>query len=144
MQGFIVEGANRPGEFARVTAAIAARGINLYACCLAFGERGAAAYLAQDEPGVRTALTEDGIGFREIPVLTASLEDRPGTAAAASKRLADAGVNLELFVPVDTRDGRVIVAIGVDRLEDARRALGDQLTQWSVPAGTAQAGSASR
>lgn len=144
MQAFIVEAANRPGEFARHTAAIATRGINLYAMCLSWGDRGAAAFIPSDEAGCRTALRDSGIAFREVPVLTCWLEDRPGTAATASKRLADAGINLELFAPVDTRDGKVIVALGVDKVEEARRVLSDQLIQWMVPAGTAEKVGATR
>jgi hypothetical protein len=133
MQAFIVEATNRPGEFARQTAAIAARGINLYGYCITLGTRGASAFLGHDEAGVRSGLNDAGIAFREVPVVTAWLEDKPGTAAAISKKLADAGVNIELFVPLDLKDGKATMAIGVDNVEAARRVLSDQLTEWMVP-----------
>lgn len=140
MQAFIVEGPNTPGEFARHAAAIAARGINLYAVSLAAGDRGADAFLAADEAGVRSALTDAGIGYREVSVITISLEDRPGTAADAAQRLSDAGVNIELFAPVDVRGGTATILVGVDRLEEAQRALSDRLTEWMVPAAAATGG----
>jgi hypothetical protein len=134
MQAFMVEAANRPGELAREAEAIAARGINIEAISLSFGDRGGTAFLAHDEAGARSALTAAGIGFREVPVLTIALEDQPGTAAAAARRLADAGVNIELFAPVDYGAGRkATIAIGVDKIEEARRALSDQLTEWTLP-----------
>ncbi|MGH2382996.1 MAG: hypothetical protein ACRDG7_17485 [Candidatus Limnocylindria bacterium] len=144
MQAFIVESANRPGELAREAESIASRGINLEVICLGLGERGGSAFLAQDEAGVRSALTDAGIGFREVPILTIGLEDRPGEAARTARRLADAGVNIELFAPVDYGAGhKATIAIGVDKLEAARRALADQLTEWMVPAGASAGGSVS-
>jgi hypothetical protein len=135
MQAFIVEAANKPGEFARHTEAIAKRGINLSsAICLGMGDRGAGAFLAADEAGLRAALNDGGFGYREVPVVTARLRDQPGTAMEAARRLADAGVNIDLFAPVDSEGGDVIAAIGVDNVNEAQKALGDLHVQWSPAA----------
>ena len=134
MQAFIIEAPNRPGELARVADKIAARGINIEAFSLGFGTAGALAFLASDEKGLRSALADGGITPKEIPVVTISLEDKPGTIAKAAQRLADAGVNIEFLAPVDFTAGRkATVAIGVDKVEAARTALSDQLTEWTVP-----------
>ena len=133
MQAFIIESANRPGEFARQAQAIAAHDINVAAICLGIGSRGGAAFLARDESGVRSALKTAGLLYHEVPVLTVWLEDKPGTAASTAKKLADAGVNIELFAPVQYSDGRATIAIGVDKVEEARRVLSPQLTEWMVP-----------
>ena len=126
MQWFIVEAANRPGEFARHAEEIAQRGINLgNVACLGFGDRGGAAFYATDEAGLRSALSDAGIGFREVTAVTARLDDKPGTVAEAARRLGDAGVNIELLVPTGMDDKQVAVAIGVDNAERARTALGD-------------------
>jgi hypothetical protein len=138
MQWFIVEAANKPGEFARHASAIAKRGINLNnVICLGIGDRGGAAFYSTDEAGVRSALNEAGIAFREVSVLEVELDDRPGTVADAAKRLGDAGVNIELIAPTGMSGGKVTVALGVDKLDAARTALGDLLTTTSgVTAGT--------
>jgi hypothetical protein len=133
MQAFIIETANRPGEFARQASAIAQRDINVAAICLGLGSRGGSAFLARDESGVRSALTGAGLEYHEVPVVTVWLEDRPGTAAKTAKKLADAGVNIELFAPVQYTDGKSTIAIGVDKIEEARRVLSDQLIEWTVP-----------
>lgn len=133
MQAFILESANRPGEFARQAEAIATRDINVAAIALGIGTRGGAAFLARDESGVRSALSTAGLTYHEVPVLTIWLEDKPGTAAKTAKKLADAGVNIELFAPVDYTDGKATIAIGVDKIEEAKRVLSPQLTEWQVP-----------
>jgi hypothetical protein len=133
MQAFIVESANKPGELARIASAIAQRGINLYVFSLGLGPRGGSAFLATDEAGVKNALTGAGIEYREIPVLAISLEDQPGTAAATAQKLADAGVNIELFAPVQSSEGKVTIVLGVDKIEDAQKLLADQFIEWKVP-----------
>ena len=89
--------------------------------------------LTRNESAIRRALKETRLPYKEVPVLTIALEDRPGTAAKAAKKLADAGVNIELFAPVQYADGTATIAIGVDKIEEARRVLSDQLTEWMVP-----------
>ena len=140
MQAFITEAANKPGEFARHAEAIAKKGINLSGVvCLGLGDRGGAAFMAADESGLRTALNEGGFAFREIPIVTVAIEDRPGAAAEAARKLADAGVNIDLMAGVGMTDNKVTLAIGVDKVDEAKRALGDLVTEWSasrITAGT--------
>ena len=122
MQWFIAEGSNKPGELARHAEAIATRGINLSnVICLGVGDRGTAAFHAKDEAGLRTALNDAGIAFREVQVLTAELEDKPGSVASAARSLGDAGVNIELVAPVGMSDQKVTVAFGVDNVGEARK-----------------------
>lgn len=138
MQWFIAEAANKPGEFARHADAIAKRGINLSnVICLGIGDRGGAAFAAKDEAGLRAAFNDAGIAYREVSVLTADLEDKPGTVASAARSLGDAGVNIELIAPVGMSDQKVTVAFGVDNVEAARTALGSLLTRETTGAGTA-------
>lgn len=133
MQAFIIESANQPGELARQASVIAKRDINVYPFSLGLGSHGGCAYLATDEAGLKSALTDAGIKFREVSVLPIWLENRPGTAAMTAQKLADAGVNIELFAPVHYTDGKATFVIGVDKIADAKRVLTDQLTQWEVP-----------
>jgi hypothetical protein len=144
MQGFIVELANRPGELARVADTIATRGINVEAFGLSYGKTGAATFLSYDETGIRNALDTGGFTYREVPLVTIWLEDKPGQVAWAAKRLGDAGVNIELFAPVEYgTDHKATIAIGVDKVDAARRVLSDHLTEWRIPE-KALAGAVSR
>ena len=138
MQAFITEAGNQPGEFARHAEAIAKRGVNLSGVvCLGLGDRGGGAFMAADESGLRTALNEAGLSFREIPIVTVAIDDKPGTIAEAARKLADAGVNIDLLAGVGMTDNKVTVAIGVDKVDEARRALGDLVTEWSASRVTA-------
>jgi hypothetical protein len=134
MKAFVIEAANRPGELARVSELIAGRGINIEAFSLGYGTNGALAFLSHDEKGLGMALNSDGITYKEVPVLTIWLEDKVGAVAKTTRKLADAGVNIEFFAPVDFQaDRRATIAIGVDKIDAARTALSDQLIEWAIP-----------
>lgn len=113
---------DRPGELAKVAAALAGKGVNIDAISAhtAFG-KGYVAVLPAEPGRARDALKGAGLTFTERTVLTVQLEDRPGTLAELAKRLGAAGVNITSVVPLGTMAGRVQLAIGVDELEKARR-----------------------
>jgi hypothetical protein len=137
MQWFIVEALNRPGEYARHAEEIASRDINLAnVVCLGIGDRGGAAFYAKDEAGLRSALNDAGIGFREISTVMARLDDKPGTVADAARCLGDAGVNIELLAPMGMDGSKVTVVFGVDKVEQARTALGDLATSPAMSGAT--------
>jgi hypothetical protein len=131
MNAFVVEVKNQPGEMARVTQALAARDVNLLVSSFGLGDQFAVAFVPNDAERARSALTDAGESFREIPIITVRMEDVPGQAAATSRKLADAGINIELWLLVDSRRDSFTVAIGADNLEKAREVLSDQITEFN-------------
>lgn len=131
MNAFVIELKNIPGEMVRVTETLAEKGINVLPCGFGTADQFLLGLVAADEDRSRTALKGAGIPFRELPVVTVSLEDRPGTAAATNRVLADRGVNIEAFFPVGCEEGRYTFALCVDDVETARRALGDQVVEFT-------------
>lgn len=126
MNAFVVEMENRPGELARLAEAVADKAINITAIgAAASGSSGAIGFLTNDEEGTRQALDQVGIAYRSVELVSAALEDRPGTLAQAARRLADAGVNIELLLGTGTSGSRVTVVFGVDDASAARQALGE-------------------
>jgi hypothetical protein len=130
VNAFVFQLPNRPGELAKVTEALAARGINLLVYDLGPGDQAGIALVTSDEEATGSTLGDLGVAFRETPVLTVRMEDKPGQAASTSRRLADAGVNIELWLPVDTSPDNFVVALGVDNTATARKAVSEQLTGW--------------
>jgi hypothetical protein len=126
MNGFIVDLKNEPGSLAKLTEAIAAKGINITAFSGATsGGCGAAALLTNDEEGTRRTLADAGFTTREIEVASTSIEHKPGGLAAVARKLADAGVNIEAaFVTGVTDDGNPTVAFLTDQPAKAKSILG--------------------
>jgi len=126
MQAFIVDLPNRPGSLADVAEALGAGGINITATsATTSGSAGTVAFSADDDAGARSVLQAHGWTFREVELVVASLEHRPGSLGAAARSLADAGVNLESMFATGMDGGRVQIAFGVSDAGAARAALGD-------------------
>lgn len=126
MRAFIVDLQNRPGGLAGLAEAIAERGINITgivgATC---GGSGSVGLITNDEASTRTVLDGGSFSYRQIDLVSASLENQPGTLATAARRLADAGVNIELLLPTDVEGSKISVAFGVDNASAAQQALGE-------------------
>lgn len=126
MQAFIVDLANRPGSLAAVCEALGARGINISGTAgAAAGEVGSLAFTADDHAGARSVLDAHGWSYREVEMVVAALEHRPGSLGAAARRMADAGVNLDTMFATGMDGDKMLIAFGVSDPAAARAALGD-------------------
>jgi len=127
MNAFIVELKNKPGELARVTEAIAQKGINILgftgATC---GDSGSIVLLTNDESGTKSALQGVGAQARAVELVVASLANEPGTLAMLARSLADAGVNIEAALPTGMEGGKINVAFATDNPAKARQAIGER------------------
>ncbi len=126
MQAFIVDLANRPGTLADVCEALGAGGINITGTAGSVaGSGGSLAFTAEDHAGARATLNAGGWTYREVELVVAAVEHRPGTLGAAARRIADAGVNVDTMFVTGMDDGKVLIAFGVSDPAAARAALGD-------------------
>ena len=132
MSVFTVDLKNQPGELARLCEAMAGRGINLVLSAAARGEQGTVVFIADDEASAETVLQEADIGYTMRPALTIRMENQPGSGAATFRKLADAGVNAELLLPVRVSDELFFAVICVDDQDKARDALGAQVVPGSL------------
>jgi hypothetical protein len=131
VNGFTVDLHNSPGEMARVTKALVDHGVNVLIFGIGTNSYGTVGFVANNEDRARSAFDEDSIGYQEIPIVTVQMRDVPGQAALVCQKLADAGINIELWLPVDTRADHFIVAVGVDSLDGAQQTLQDQIVEWN-------------
>ena len=113
---------DRPGTLARASDALGRAGINIegaagYVC----GGQGTYHVLVSETERARRALIDAGFEIQaERQVAVSPIEDRPGAAAALLRRVADAGVNVDLmYLAVD---GRLV--LGGEDVAGIRAALG--------------------
>ena len=125
MNLFIVDLKDQPGTLAGLAEALAQKGVNIESISgIVTGGTGSVALLTNDEDSSRKALSEAGYTVREKEVATIALEHKPGTFAAAAKKLADAGINVTAVLPIPMADGKVGVAFATDQPAKARELLG--------------------
>jgi hypothetical protein len=127
MSAFIVELDNRPGQLARLCEAMAGSGVNLLLCATTHGDRGFIAFIADDETAAQTVLEKAGIEYLMRPAVTVKMENQPGAGAATFRKLADAGVNVDLLLPVRISEGEFYAVICADDPAAAENALGGQV-----------------
>jgi hypothetical protein len=127
MSAFTVEFDNQPGELARLCEALAARGVNIVVCGAAHGDAGTVAFIADDEMAARAALDGAGIEYDEHDALTVRMDNLPGAGATTFRKLADAGVNVNLLLPVRVSTDEFLAVICADDFASAASALGDQV-----------------
>jgi hypothetical protein len=121
---FIVDLKNNPSELARVTEAIAQKGIDITAFSASTcGDSGTLALVTSDDAGTQRALTEGQWKFRTFQAIEASLANRPGALAEVARKLGKAGVNIEAAFPTGMVGGDVHIAVATDNPTKAKEAL---------------------
>jgi len=134
MHAFIVKLENKPGGLADVVEALGQKGINITgASGIGWDGSGAVALITADEAGTRGVLDQRGTDYRETELVSAAIENQPGTLGAAARRLADKGINIEAMMATGMSGSRVTVAFAVDDPAAARDALGDLAAVGSQP-----------
>jgi hypothetical protein len=120
----VIDVENTPGALARVAAAISDAGVNIAAAtCLGPGERAELHILVPHAEAVKHALAISHLAVSgERNVVVVDVEDRPGVLADLTRKIARAGVNLDL-VYIATRNR---VVFGAEDVAALRAALNVQ------------------
>jgi hypothetical protein len=117
----VIDIENSAGALAQVAAAISDAGVNIAAAtCVGAGERAELHILVPHAEAVRHSLAISHLAVtREREVVVVDVEDRPGVLADLTRKIAQAGVDLDLIY-VATRDR---VVFGAPDLAALRAAL---------------------
>ena len=123
MQDLLVNIENTSGTLAQLGEALGNSGINIDGVCALAGVGGSAGevhILVQSAQMARSALEEVGIscgGERDVEVV--SIVDQPGEMGRHLRRIADAGINIDLvYLATSTR-----LVLGSDDMDGLRKAL---------------------
>ena len=117
----VIDIENTPGALAEVASAISDAGVNIAAAtCVGPGERAELHILVKHAEAAKHSLAiSHGVSVtREREVVVVDVEDRPGVLADLTRKIAKAGVNLEL-VYVATRNRVVFGAADIAALQAA-------------------------
>jgi hypothetical protein len=117
----VIDIENTPGALAQVAAAISDAGVNIAAAtCLGSGEQAELHILVKHAEAARHSLAISHLAVsREREVVVVDVEDRPGVLADLARKIARAGVDLDLvYVATGNR-----VVFGAADLAGLRAAL---------------------
>ncbi len=124
MREFSVRLSNRPGMLAMLTEQLAEAGVGIEALA-AFGmeSEGLVRLMVDNEVLTRKILGRDGLEWEERDILTTRLPHTPDALAAMTRRLADAGVNIDAMYLLRSSAEGLEFALAVDNVEPARNHL---------------------
>lgn len=112
---------NKPGTLAQLGEVLGKAGVNMLGGCgFPSAGKGALHFAVEDASAAKKAL--EAAGFKvtgERPILLVTVADRPGELGKLARRIADAGVNIDLLYL--TAKGQLV--LGVDNLEKARKVV---------------------
>jgi hypothetical protein len=116
----VIDIENTPGALAEVAAAISDAGVNIAAAtCIGRGERAEVHILVPHPGAAKHSLAISHLAVtREREVVVVDVEDRPGVLADLARRIARAGVDLDL-VYVATRNRVVFGSVDLAALRAA-------------------------
>jgi hypothetical protein len=124
MTAFLVDLENKPGALATVAEALGARGVNITgvsgATC---GDSGRAVFTTADDATARSVFQTLKTKFKEYEITESSLANTPGSLGKATRRLADAGINVEAIMPTGMSGNDVHVGFVTDNPIKARDIL---------------------
>jgi hypothetical protein len=120
MVDLVIDIDNTPGALAQVAAAISDAGVNIAAAtCIGTGEKAELHILVPHAEAAKHSLAISHLAVsREREVVVVDVEDRPGVLADMTRKIARAGVDLDL-VYVATRNRVVFGAADLEALESA-------------------------
>ncbi|NIS79828.1 MAG: ACT domain-containing protein [Anaerolineales bacterium] len=109
---------DRPGSLADMGEALGKAAINIDGMCgFPCEGKGVIHILVEDAEAARRALEAQGLEvLSEREVLLLEAEDKPGMLGEVTRKIADAGVNVDLIYKAT----QTTLVIGVDDLEKAR------------------------
>lgn len=112
---------DRPGALAALGEALGAAGVNIDGgCAMTGGGSGEVHLLVEDAAAAQAAIEGAGMAVEtQRAVLVVDAADQPGELGKAARKLAEAGVNIELYYVASAAK----LVFGVDDMEKARAAF---------------------
>jgi hypothetical protein len=124
LEELIVTVDDRPGVLADIGELLGDAGVNIETLCAStYNGIGVIHLVVDDGDEAGEILAENDFKVQEAhPVLTATLDDRPGELGRYCRRLADGGVTISAVYVARRDRGETELIFAVDNLEEAKRA----------------------
>ncbi|HMK31223.1 MAG TPA: ACT domain-containing protein [Terriglobales bacterium] len=115
---------NKPGVLATICSELAKRAVNITAVMASKEVDGGIRLLATPLTAARRVLEENRFSYTEEEAIAVRITDRPGALGRVTRKLAEAGVNVEYaYGSIVKGSERALIVIGVHDLAKAERLL---------------------
>ena len=114
---------DEPGSLARIAEALAEANINIETMCAIGKVAPNVALVTEQIPQTRAVLDRLGVNYTVTELIKMVMPDQPGVLASFSRRIADAGLNLNSIYILSKYQGDTELVFSVDDTEKARQVL---------------------
>lgn len=123
MREYCIKLPDEPGQMATLCEALAEKGVNLLTAC-ALTATGAVVAIVTEDPDDTTEVL-DGLGheYHTNDVLQVTVPHKPGSLAAISRTMGNAGINISSLYIMAKDDDSAIIAFTVDDLKAAQEMI---------------------
>ncbi len=117
---FLIQAPHKPGTLAQVCSELAKVAVNITAIMASHDEAGGLRIVATPLPAAKKVLDGLGLRYQEEEVLAVRVSDRPGALGKITRKLADAGINIEYaYGSIVKGESRALIIL---KVADAKKA----------------------
>lgn len=119
----LVRGTNQPGTLAQVCTELAKVAVNVSAIMATPGPEGVIRIVATPHQAAEKVLDNLGMAYVEEEAIAVRATDRPGALGRITRKLADAGINIEYAYGTIVKGSadRALIVLGVSNLDKAEK-----------------------
>ncbi len=117
---FKIHAPHHPGSLAQICSELAKVAVNITAIMASQDEAGGIRIVATPQGTAKQVLQRLGYSFTEEEVLAVRISDRPGALGKVTRKLADAGINIEYaYGSIVKGESRALIVL---KVADAQKA----------------------
>jgi hypothetical protein len=119
-----IKAENKPGTLATICSELAKKAVNISAIIAAPDQVGGIRIVAAPHAAAKKVLEGMNLPYREEEAIAIRISDRPGALGKVTRKLADAGVNVDYaYGSIVKGEQRALVILGVSDLKKAEEVL---------------------
>ena len=123
MQEYCIKLPDKPGQMADLCEALATEGINLLTATALTATGAVVAIVTDDNSGTTGVLDRLGHEYHVSEVLLVTMPHQPGSLAALSRTMGNAGININSIYIMSKDDDKAVIAFTADDVEAAREMI---------------------
>jgi len=113
---------HKPGSLAQICSELAKVAVNITAIMAAHDQPGGIRMVATPVAAARKVLEQLGITYHEEEGIAVRLGDRPGALGKVTRKLSDAGINIEYaYGSIVKGENRALIVMGVSDVAKAEK-----------------------
>lgn len=120
----LIHAENKPGTLANICSELAKKAVNITAIMASHDHAGGVRLVATPHAAAKKVIEAMNLHYGEEEVIAIRVTDRPGALGKITRKLADAGINIEhAYGSIVKGEQRALIVLGVSDIDKADKLL---------------------